>query len=192
MALEDIFRALEEQGREESDEILRNAREQAQAISDEATDYADKLRADRVADAEQATRLKAAKSLNKARLESKKRVAAVKEAAVEAVIEAARDELGSLRGAKDYAAMFRALTEEAIAGVDGDITLLVDPADEELARSTIKELGVDAGLQTTLSTRGGVVVAAYGGKVMRRNTFEDRLEKVAGITQADVAEILFS
>jgi hypothetical protein len=35
-------------------------------------------------------------------------------------------------------------------------------------------------------------VSTDGGSVMRRNTLEDRLDKLRGLAQADVAEIVFA
>jgi vacuolar-type H+-ATPase subunit E/Vma4 len=79
MALEDIFRALDEQADKECESILATARAQAEAIVADAEEQADGhllgvCRADRAAHA-----AKASKQINAARLEGKKRVASVKE-----------------------------------------------------------------------------------------------------------------
>lgn len=192
MALEDIFRALEEQADRECDLILSDARDQADAIVSEAGDQADAIRAGRVEDAERVTRQKAAQSVNAAKLESKKRVAAVKQQAVADAFEAALTELGKVRTSGTYPTILRTLAEEAIAGVEGDIEVLVDPADADLAASTFAAMGMTVEIKPELKSTGGLIVRTQHGRIMRRNTFEDRLEKVEPSIQSDVAEILFS
>lgn len=192
MALEDIFRALEEQAQQECDQILESARDQAKAIEEDAKDQGEAIRKSKVDEVERLTRRRASQTVNAARLESKKRVAAVKEAAVNAAFDNALDKLGSLRSASTYPAVFKALAEEALARLEGDLEVKVDPADKDLAVRTLADLGVKATVSTDISTRGGLVAATDGGRIMRRNTVEDRLDKVRLMAQADVAEILFS
>lgn len=192
MALEDIFRALEDQAQQECDLILQVARDQAESIAEDAADQAESIRTNRVEEAERTTRHKASQTVNTARLESKKRVAAVKEAGVSASFDSALDALGSVRAGSSYPAIFKALVEEAARGIEGDLEVWVDPADEALATSTLADLGVAATLRTEIKTSGGVIITINDGRIMRRNTLEDRLEKVRLMAQAEVAEILFS
>ena len=192
MALEDIFRALEEQAQKEREDILSAARAQADAIAEDAAEQAEGICTGCVEKTDASARLKAAKALNAARLESKKKVAAVKDVAVGDSFEAAAERLATIRGTDRYAEVFRALTEEAISGVEGETVLLVDPADEDLAKRTLSDLGVEVEVRPELATSGGVVVLLGGGRIQRRNTFEDRLEKVRQTAQSEVAEILFS
>lgn len=192
MALEDIFRALDEQADKECDDILATARAQAEAIKADAEEQAAGICTACVEHTESAMQRKAAKQVNAARLEGKKKVAAVKEAAVSDSFAKAAEKLASARTLPAYPGVFRALVEEATAGLTGEMVLLVDPADEALARQVLGELGVDAEVKADLSTTGGVAVLTGNGRIMRRNTFEDRLEKVSHSIQSEVAEILFS
>ena len=192
MALEDIFRALDEQADKECEDIVATARAQAEAIVADAEEQAAGICTACVEHTESAMQRKSAKQINAARLEGKKKVASVKEAAVRDAFDKAADELASIRSRDTYPGVFKSLVSEAVAGVSGDMALLVDPADEALARRTLEELGIDAAVKAELSTRGGVAVLTGTGRIMRRNTFEDRLEKVSHSIQSDVAEILFS
>ncbi len=192
MALDDIFRALEDQASQECDLILQVARDQAESIAEDALDQAQAIRTSRVDEAERTTRHKASQSINHARLESKKRVAAVKEAAVSASFDSALEALDSVRAQSAYPAIFKALAAEAALGMEGTLEVWVDPADEALAKSAIADLGLDASVRPEWQTRGGLVITINDGRIMRRNTIEDRLEKVRLMAQADVAEILFS
>jgi len=192
MALEDIFRALDEQADKEVEDILATARAQAEAIEADAEEQAAGICSACVEHTESAMQRKAAKQTNAARLEGKKKVASVKEAAVSDAFDKAAERLVSLRTSDTYPAVFKSLVSEAMAGVSGDVALLVDPADEALARQTLGELGIDAEVRAELSTSGGLAVLTGNGRIMRRNTLEDRLDKVRHSIRSDVAEILFS
>ena len=146
-----------------------------------------------MADAERAAKARSAQDLNSVRLEARKRVAAVKERAVREVFDDARSSLGSVRERDDYAAIFRALVDEAVEGVEGEYDLLVDPADAEIARQIVAEKGFGCRRQA-----GAILgwrcrcISLQGGSVTRRNTLEDRLDKLRGLAQADVAGLLFA
>lgn len=192
MAIEDIFRALEEQADQEIEQILRTAKLQAKTIEQEAREEADRITQARIAAVEETTRARAAKTVNAARLESRRDLAAVRDEAVDRVFSEAAKRLAALRGTPEYERIFRKLAEEALAGVEGECELRVAPADEALARAVAAELGVDCTVAPTLDTAGGLEVASHGGRVVRKNTFESRLAKVRGLAQAKVAEVLTS
>jgi vacuolar-type H+-ATPase subunit E/Vma4 len=192
MALEDIFQALEEQADKEIEEILQDARDQAEAIEEDARDEAETIRSRLVAETERTARSEGARTANAARLDSKKQVAAIKQEAVAKTFDSALSELESERSSGEYPKVFRALAEEAVESLDGTLEILVDPADVELAQRTFSEMGRDATVKGDISTSGGLVVLTQGGRVMRRNTFEERLDKVRQLIQSDVAEILFA
>lgn len=192
MALEDIFKALEEQAARDIEQIMDDARSHAQAIIGEAEEQAAQVRANRVVDAERVARARSTHGLNAARLEARKRQAGVKERSIEAVFDEALERLRGARGDAAYREVFRQLAMEALDGVDGDFEVLVDPADEALAAEVLASLGKQARIRSDISTAGGLVVVTGGGTVSRRNTFEDRLDKLRSTAQADVAEIVFA
>ncbi len=192
MALEDIFKALEEQADVECEQILADARDQAKAILEEAEDQAETLRSERLGTTERAVRTKTSQQINSARLEVKKRVAAVKERAVGQVFDETQRSLEALRHADVYPALMRDLLQEAVDGVDGEYQILVDKADADVATKVAKELGLSAPVMAEISSMGGVVVSYGDGRIARRNTLEDRLERARQFIQADVAELMFS
>lgn len=191
MALEDIFRALEDQAQLECDQILESARDQAESIVQEASEEADSIRKTRIEESERLVMSRAARTLNSARMDGKKRVSSVKEQAVSATFDKALDSLSSIRNSAEYPAIFKALVDEAVAGVAGEMEVLVDPADADLASRTLSEAGLKATVKPEIESAGGLVVRTGGGRIMRRNTLESRLGKVGLIAQAEVAEILF-
>ncbi|MBS3955918.1 MAG: V-type ATP synthase subunit E [Clostridiales bacterium] len=192
MALEDIFRALEEQASQECEDILEAARLQAEAIAADAEDRASRACAACVDEADSVLKRRLARETNAARLEAKKRVAAVKQRAIDEAFERAGVALAEARRSEGYPDVFRALIAEALEGVEGVPTVLIDPADEELARAVLETLGISTVVEATATTSGGVAVVTGNGRIVRRNTFEDRLEKARPDIESQVAEILFS
>jgi len=190
MAIEDIFIALEEQGEQESREAVEAAREQANGIKEDAAAQSKLIRDKRVEAARANATLRSARAVNAARLEGRRAVASVKERAVVQAFEEALVKLGSVRSGAGYAGLFRALAEEAVAGLSGDLVLVVDPADESLAAEFVKSTGLSATVDATAKSAGGVTVIADGGSIIRRNTLEDRLGKFRVHGQSEIAEVL--
>jgi len=190
MAIEDIFIALEEQGEQESREALDAAREQAKGIKEDAEVQGKAIKADRTEAARAHASLKTTRTINSARLEARRTVAGVKENAIVDAFDGALDKLATVRDGAAYPALFRALAAEAVQGLDGEVTFLVDPADAALASEVLAELGLRGSVEATASTRGGLIVLAAGGSMLRRNTFEDRLAKYRILGQSEIAEVL--
>lgn len=190
MAIEDIFRALEEQADSECRDILNAADIQAASIVEEARAEAERIKQRKLEAIEEGLRARAGKIVNDARLDAKRALAGVREELVNEVFEAAAAKLASLRGTASYESVFRGLAEEALAGADGPCVVSVDPADQGLAKKTLSELGVAGDVVTDSSMSGGLVVSLHDGRVVRWNTFESRLQKVRETAEAAVAEIL--
>jgi len=191
MAIEDILKALDEQAQADCDAVLDEAREHARLIVEEGTREAQSIHDGFHRQAERAATIEAAKQVNAARLESKMIVSSVKGDAVVDIFDLAKAKLPETRGA-GYEALFSALAAEALAGLDGAVTLHVAPADAQLASRAAAASGLPATVEPTLETAGGLVIEAHGGRVIRRNTLEDRLERTRQRMQADVAKVLFS
>jgi len=190
MAIEDIFIALEEQGEQESRETVEAAREQAKGIKEDAEAQAADIRDKRVEMAKASATLKSARAINSARLDGRRAVAGVKERAIVMAFDEALAKLASVRSSAGYPALFRALADEAVAGLTGDLVLVVDPADEALAREYLKSSGLAATVDATGKTAGGLTVVADAGSMLRRNTLEDRLDKFKVHGQSEIAEVL--
>lgn len=190
MAIEDIFIALEEQGEQESREAVEAAREQARGIKEDAEEQAKSIRATKMEAARAHATLSSSRAVNSARLEGRRAVAGVKERAIVASFDEALVLLGSARKSKGYPELFRALAEEAVAGLAGEVTLSVDPADEALAREFLKSSGLTGSVDASATTRGGLTVIAHGGSMLRRNTLEDRIAKFSTRGQSEIAEVL--
>lgn len=190
MAIEDIFRALEEQADAEVSQILHAATVQADAVEHEARDEADRITGARVEAADHAVRTKATKAVNAARLQVRRDLAEVRDNAVDAVFTEATKRLAAMRGTAEYERVFAALAKEAFTSVDAECDVQVAPADAALAKKVMDELGMKGTVSPTLDTIGGLVVSTHDGRVVRRNTFESRMQKARSVAGAKVAEVL--
>jgi vacuolar-type H+-ATPase subunit E/Vma4 len=191
MAIEDILKALDDQADAESAAVIDEAHEHAKLIVDEGEREAQSIHDGFHRQAERVAGSEAAKLVNAARLEAKMIVSSVKGDAVTAVFDAAKAKLSSVRDS-GYESLFAQLAAEAFAGVSGEVTVFAAPADAQLAERAAAAAGVAATVDPTLETAGGLIVEANGGRVVRRNTLEDRLERSRQLIQADVATVLFS
>lgn len=191
MALQDIFSALDEQADAECRETLDNAKAQAKAILEEAREEAARIRQRKMEAAEATVGTKAAQIVNAAKLHNKRDLAALKERSIGTVFDAALAGLGAVRDSSGYEGLFRKLAEEAFGGMEGTAQVVVDPRDASLAERVLGEMGIVHTLDTTGSTAGGFTAVYGDGRIFRRNTLEDRLDKVRLIGQSQVAEILF-
>lgn len=192
MAIQDIFRALEEQGEKDCREIIDAAKAQAKAIAADADDQVEQIRAARVAAAEANVKAKATKIINEARIDRIRAVSQAKDKGIDQVFTDATAQLAKLRGSKEYEALFKTLVEEAVSGLTGDIVLVVDKADEALASRVVADLGANATVDASGSTIGGITATGSGGRVVRRNTLEDRIRKVRRNSQSEIVETLFA
>jgi len=191
MAIEDILNALDEQAQADCDSVVAEAKEHAQMILDDAQRSADAVHENFVRQVERMANAEASKLVNAARLEAKMEVSSAKGDGVSSVFDAARTKLPTLRSV-EYDRLFNALAAEALEGVDGDVSIHVAQADVGLATQAAAAKGVVASVTGDLDTAGGLVVEASGGRIIRRNTLEDRLDRVSQIVQADVARVLFT
>lgn len=192
MAIEDIFKALEEQADSEVNQILHAATVQADAVEHEAREEAERITANRIAAAEEAVRAKSAKAVNAARLQVRRDLAAVRDRAVDGVFAEAATRLQAMRGTAAYERVFTELVREALRGVDCACEVQVAPGDADLAKKVMADTGVEFTVVPTLDAMGGVVISTNDGRVVHRNTFESRLLKVRGVAGAKIAEVMAS
>jgi vacuolar-type H+-ATPase subunit E/Vma4 len=191
MAIEDILKTLDEQAQDDCDAVLGEANEHAKLILDDAQRSASEVHEGYARQIERVARAEAARVVNAARLEAKMIVSSAKGDGVSSVFDAVRDDLPGLRAAS-YDALFAELAAEAFEGLDGAIVVRVAPEDADRAARAVASAGLAAEIDATLPTAGGLVAEAYGGRIIRRNTLEDRLDRVGQFKQADVARVLFS
>lgn len=191
MAIEDILITLDEQAQADCDAVIAEAREHAKLIVDDAQRTADTIHENFARQIERVAKASASKLVNAARLAAKMEVSSAKGDGVASVFDAARDKLPALRTA-EYDRLFDRLAAEALSGAGGEVTVRVAPEDVDRAQRAVASSGIAATVVGDLTTTGGLVVESFGGRVIKRNTLEDRLDRVQQLVQADVAKVLFS
>jgi vacuolar-type H+-ATPase subunit E/Vma4 len=191
MAINDILSTLDDQAQADCEAIVGEAREHAKLIVEEAERQAQQIHDTFVSQVERVAKLNASKQVNAARLESKMAVSTVKGDGLTSVFDSAEAQLFSARDA-GYDALFAALAAEALTGVSGAVTIRVAAKDTALAQKAAADAGLVADVVGDLDSAGGLVVETGGGKIIRRNTLEDRLGRARQFVRADVATVLFS
>lgn len=154
--------------------ILANARQEAQPLSDAAYHAA----------LEPAAKERA-RIIHQARLEALHLTGETREALTDAALERTRGRLASLRSDASYAQVLKQLTQQALAELPRPETghsltyprLEADPRDEVLLESILDEIGLDLPVRYTLHCWGGVVAKSEDERVVVINTLEARLER---------------
>ena len=152
---------LDESSRAESDEILAQARAEAETV-----------RAEPVQSQEPELRRESARRIGAARVEATNLLREAREESFGQLLVVARSRLDTLRASDRYRDVLRALLEEAHAALPNARGLRVDSVDEALASELANEYGL--AVEPTLQTSGGLELVADDGRSIR-NTFEERL-----------------
>ena len=178
MALADILRdieqaaraeaaGIEQESRAEAARILREARARAAVEAESVSDArAEDLRAER-------ERLRLSASVDAVR-----GLRLAREEACQTALQAARAHLAETRSRPDYPQILQGLLAQALAACPAAEEIRVDPRDAPLvshpnARARLGAVRVVA----AGTTWGGVDAVAAGGRVVVRNTVEERLAR---------------
>jgi vacuolar-type H+-ATPase subunit E/Vma4 len=192
VAVEDIFKALDEQAERDCEALMAHARSQADRIRAESQHEAARVREARLDQVRRELSLMRNKRLNEARLDGKKQASAQREQLIQSVFEGAAQKAAALREPADWPDRFERLLSEALGAVPrSDVTVHVDPRDLPLAESLVAKLAPGARVEADLTTMGGCTVVASGDKISRLNTIESRLAKARRVGKYDVAGALF-
>lgn len=191
MALEDIFRALEEEAKERCAEIRMNAAAEVDQIDAESAQVCEELVHERLEHAKAPLEARTRRIVTDARFEHRRAVAAERERLIDSVYEAAADALKTLRTREGYAEHFSALLDEALEAARMPSSVVVDPADKELATEAIRKRGLEVKVRAELVSAGGVVVLSDNDRVKHDNTVEARLDRIRDASRTRVGELLF-
>jgi V/A-type H+-transporting ATPase subunit E len=191
MSIEDILQALDDQCREECQEIFNRAQAEAKHILDRAQEEAAEIREARLNKVRAEARSEATSILYSARLKSKNEIIRAKEKVVEKALEEAEKRLVDLRNHEGYPAILTDLVQEGISRVSGKVHVHVDPADKKLAESILRDLGLEHEILADIQTIGGAIVSDVDGRVMIINTIEERLNRAREKLRLEVSGILF-
>lgn len=191
MSIEDILQALDDQCREECQEIFKRAEQEAKQVLEKAKVEADDIRQARLTKVKAEAGSETTSILYSARLKSKNSVIRAKEAVAEKALAEAEKELQGLRSQANYPAVLEGLIMEGISRISGKVVCHLDPADKDLAESILRRQGMDYELLTDLESIGGAMISDAEGRVNIINTVEERLNRAREKLRMNVSGILF-
>jgi vacuolar-type H+-ATPase subunit E/Vma4 len=196
--LEHIIRAMQVQADDEIGKINRAADEEAAQLIAEAESAAVAIRARHRARVEPLLATEAAGLQNEARLGALRAIANAREELITDAFAQAKDSLEQIRESMDYAAIFRALAQEAVQALGTDfsvgsgqsVTVRVDPCDTAVVHDVFADLGVNVEIETQAIPLGGLEETTRDGRIVIVNTLTSRLERARKILRGPVARIL--
>ena len=178
MGLSELLSTLEHEAREEAARLDDGARREAEDIVDGARAEAERMIAEAVAESEDDARREAEAMDARARLERDAQLREAREAAIEQMLEDAREELAGLHRQDAWGGVLEALLDEALAASPSATRVRVRPEDTQRIRAALtareREMQVDADLEGW----GGVELSDDAGVIVR-NTLEERLDSAS-------------
>lgn len=171
---EEQIQQIEAQTAAKVDELMSNARLEAEQVYQQAFETA-------VAPASR----ERSRIIHRAKLEALRIVGSVREGLVDAVLQQARERLAKLRNEGFYADVFRNLVQETLAemrasvGAEDPICLRIDRRDQALMESILAEMKLRLPIEASLECWGGLAASSEDGRVVVVNTFEARLERAS-------------
>jgi vacuolar-type H+-ATPase subunit E/Vma4 len=191
MSIEDILQALDDQCRQECQEIFSRAEAEAKQILDKAQIEAEAIRQTRLDKVKAEAQSETTSMLYTARLKSKNTVISIKEKVVEKVLASAEEDLRGLRSRQDYPAILEEMVREGLTRISGKVLVHVDQADKQVAEAVMKKLAIEYDLLTDIQAAGGAVISNADGRVRIVNTVEERLNRAREKLRMYVSGILF-
>jgi len=200
MSLQNILQALEAEAEQQIAEIEQSAQVKIERIRAEAQTQAKAVRQKRLQAIQPPLRAEQARILNQAKLQALQRILGTREELLSAVLEKTAQLLVDLSDTGGYSPLLQALLQEAIETLAGpdQLHLRVQPQDVELMQEIVDKLGLAATVAGNLenegiwhSDLGGVIVTTSAGDISLVNSLEARLQRVAALRRAEIADLIF-
>jgi vacuolar-type H+-ATPase subunit E/Vma4 len=201
MSLEHILQALEAEADRQIKGIERTAQAEIERVKAEAEAEAEVVCRKHRASGQAMLQIERTRRLNRAKLEASQQVLLTREKLIAAALAATRQYLATLTAAETYPPLLRQLTEESVAtlGKTQSLCLHVRKTDVELMNRIAQGLGLSATVIGDLTgdssepnpCLGGLAVSTADNRISLTNTLEARLQRVAQLYRAQIAEIVF-
>jgi vacuolar-type H+-ATPase subunit E/Vma4 len=178
MKYDHLIRAIEDGAEEKLREIRDSKDREIREIREHAEIESEQLRKDLLVETRQKLEVERNKKNYSAREQVKDHLIQARQDAYIQVFQETSERLSSLRSSPSYEIFFKAVLTEILESLDSEKILLhIDKKDETLTRQLIKNAGREFEIITDLSTQGGLNGSTPDGKVIIRNTIEDRLAR---------------
>ncbi|MBN1166369.1 MAG: V-type ATP synthase subunit E [Methanospirillaceae archaeon] len=177
---------------EEVSEILRKAEKEAACIISDA-EQTGKMKGEKHRElAEKKIESEKVKALFSIRSEVKAGLTREKYNAFESCFDSATRELQSIRSHDNYQDFFTTMLKEALLELDEpDPVIHIDPKDDAVCKTSLRELKASYTIVADSDSAGGVRVRSADGKIIVRNTIESRLERGREMLKEDIFRELF-
>jgi vacuolar-type H+-ATPase subunit E/Vma4 len=206
MSLEHILQALETEAEQQLGEIERAAQVEIERICLQAQAEAESVCQKHLATSQAALQIERTRLLNQAKLAASQILLNARETLIASALTATTRRLAALSTTAAYPGLLRQLTEEAVETLklNQQLCLHVRDDDVDLMGQIIRELGISATVTGNLAgdsleqssdwennCLGGVVVTTVDNRISLTNTLQTRLQRVANLYRAQIAEIIF-
>jgi vacuolar-type H+-ATPase subunit E/Vma4 len=178
MKYDHLIQAIVDGAEEKIREIGDSKDREIRKILERAETESLKVRKDLLEETNRRIAVEKNKKIYFAREQAKDNLTRARQDAYLSVFREAEVQLSSLRSDPSYEAFYKAVITEIIESIDHEkIRFHIDKKDEPLCSKLIKDTGKEVDIVTDLSTKGGLNGSTPDGKVVIRNTIEDRLER---------------
>lgn len=210
MSLDRILEALEAEAARQIAEIEQVTQAEIEHIRRQAQVEAAAVRQQPMTASQAALRVEQTRLLNRAKQEASQVVLQAREAMISAALAAAAQQLANLLTTPAYPGLLQQLTQEAVGtlGTNQVLYLHVRNGDLELMRQFVRELGLSAEVAGDLEENfpeparfalaeagqgclGGLAVTTADNRISLINTLAMRLQRVANLYRAQIAQIIF-
>jgi V/A-type H+-transporting ATPase subunit E len=193
-----LCQAIAAQAKDEADKIQARARQEADQRLSEAEARRREVLARTQAEVEGQATLDATSRIDRAELESKRRVSQTKEAALNEIFAQAHDRLQAFRQTPEYRDWLRQTLMGVLPQLEGDqFEVRANPAEETwLTPDLLQEVGNTCGCHLAFSPDpevppGGCVVVRADGRVRFDQTFQGIIERQREALRAEIARKLW-
>lgn len=178
MKYDHLIRAIED-GAEEKLRDLRDSKDrEVREIGERAEEDSGRVRLDLLDETKRRIEVETNKKIYSAREQAKNLITGARQEGYLQVFHEAELKLASFRGSPSYETFFNNILTESIESLENDrISLHIDKKDESLCQRLVKDKPGLYDIITDLKTHGGLNVSTPDGKVVIRNTVEDRLAR---------------
>jgi vacuolar-type H+-ATPase subunit E/Vma4 len=189
VALADILSALQRDGDEEVARIVATRDETTSEIVRQARQAAKDAEAAAATSRDAAIALETEVILHRAVLHVERRLQEAREVIFKEILGRAQDRFSRQRSDPAYPRIVDALVAECVDFLGRAEAVMADPRDTDVVGEVLERRGVDAKLEPTLETWGGVV-ATDGKGVFVRNTLEERLGRAEIALRRDIGDLV--
>jgi V/A-type H+-transporting ATPase subunit E len=191
MKYDHLIQSMEKDAGEKIQAILQRADKEGKGEWDLAHEKAEDYRVQLLNGTRTQIELERTRQIYLVREELRVQLVKEQEKSIEEVFSEAEHKLASVRTDPSYETCFSALLAEVLEGMgDRETELHVDPRDEDLCRSLLQKTGRQCIVIPDITSAGGLYGSSPDGRLIVRNTMEDRFIRARGCMKAAVFTLL--